>query len=140
MTLTFFMDFEQQILPTLNKVLSCVPLLNHQQHIKRQRISRKQMTRDAKTYSVNKLGFLFLFFITDIILVHLCFRSKVPAAAVSTPVHASPEQRIRSVLGLRCLLNKDPGTESRQSLLHSYTGARPRNVIQKSWVSVVLAH
>ena len=40
---------------------------------------------------------------------------------VSTQVHASPELRIRSVLGLFCLLNKKPG----RALLHCCIVARP---------------
>lgn len=61
--------------------------------------SVEKSTHYAKTYSENKLGFLFLSFIIGIILLHICFRKKVPATPiVSTQVHASPEQRIRSVL------------------------------------------
>lgn len=66
------------------------------------------MTHDTKTYSENKLGFPSFAFITGVILLHICFRKKVPATpTVSTQVHASPEQRIRSVLGLFGLLNKE---------------------------------
>uniref|UniRef100_A0A667GDX9 WD repeat and FYVE domain-containing protein 3 n=1 Tax=Lynx canadensis TaxID=61383 RepID=A0A667GDX9_LYNCA len=43
-----------------------------------------------------KINFFFFPYITGIILLHICFRKKVPAIPiVSTQVHASPEQRIR---------------------------------------------
>lgn len=43
------------------------------------------MTHDAETYSENTLVFLFLSFIIDRVLVHICFRRKVPAAGSCQP-------------------------------------------------------
>lgn len=90
------------------------------------------MTYDAKIDSENKLDFLFLSPITDTLL-HICFRKKVPATPiVSTQVHASPEQRIRSVVGLLFLWDKEPGRESGESLLHRCTVARLLNCDAKA--------
>ncbi|XP_048640681.1 WD repeat and FYVE domain-containing protein 3 isoform X7 [Marmota marmota marmota] len=46
-------------------------------------------------YSKRKLGFLYLSFIAGIVVLHICFRKKVPVILISPWVHASPEQRIR---------------------------------------------
>lgn len=113
----------------LPKIVMCStikPLATHKEN--KERISRKWMTHDAETYSENTLGFLFLSFIIDIILVHICFRRKVPAAGSCQP-------RTENQVSFRIAMSVEQGTRNRIVVVFAVpyhcTVTRPLNCVSK---------